>query len=75
MSLHINKSELCCFAFASMDNRKITKLLDLRISHDESDVQDERGDLSMKVIQPERFIMFYIPPHLLDTNLISLRYL
>lgn len=70
MSLHMNKSSGSCFAFASKAIRNITKLYDLWISQNESDVQDQAGDLSTKLIWLEPFIILYIPPHLLDTNLI-----
>lgn len=54
-----------------MEIRNITKLYDLWILYDESDIQEQGGDLSMKPIRPELFITHYIPPHLLDTNLIN----
>lgn len=60
-----------CFTFASMEIRNITKVYDLWISHDESDIQDQEGDLLLKLIRPKLFITLYIPPHLLDTNLIN----
>lgn len=37
----------------------------------ESYFQDQEGDLLIKLIQPQLFITLYIPPHLLDTNLLN----
>lgn len=59
------------FAFSSLEIRHIRKLYDLWIPHEESDFQDQVGDLLMKLIWPKLFITHHISPHLPDTNLIN----